>query len=81
MFLHVASAGYGSTEGCATLTRDALMGYVHSPDPELRAAAYQELYRVYEGEAKVLDNAIVGYMLRRFAAKVHAPGQGSDGEA
>ncbi|MCB0058434.1 MAG: M3 family oligoendopeptidase [Caldilineaceae bacterium] len=37
-----------------TLTRDALMGYVHSPNPELRAAAYQELYRVYEGEAKVL---------------------------
>jgi len=37
-----------------TLTRDALMGYVHSPDPALRAAAYQELYRVYEGEAKVL---------------------------
>ena len=37
-----------------TLTRDALMGYVHSPDPDLRAAAYQELYRVYEGEAKVL---------------------------
>ncbi len=37
-----------------TLTRDALMGYVHSPNPELRAAAYRELYRVYEGEAKVL---------------------------
>ena len=37
-----------------TLTRDALMGYVHSPDAELRAAAYQELYRVYEGEAKIL---------------------------
>ena len=37
-----------------TLTRDALMGYVHSPDPALRAAAYQELYRVYAGEAKIL---------------------------
>lgn len=37
-----------------TLTRDALMGYVQSPDPDLRAAAYQELYRVYAGEAKVL---------------------------
>lgn len=33
---------------------DALMGYVHSPDPALRAAAYQELYRVYAGEAKIL---------------------------
>jgi oligoendopeptidase F len=30
------------------------MGYVHSPDPALRAAAYQELYRVYAGEAKIL---------------------------
>jgi oligoendopeptidase F len=37
-----------------TLTRDALMGYVNSPDPALRAAAYQELYRVYAGEAKIL---------------------------
>ncbi|RIK50668.1 MAG: oligoendopeptidase F [Chloroflexi bacterium] len=37
-----------------TLTRDALMSYVHSPRPELRAAAYQELYRVYEKEAPLL---------------------------
>jgi oligoendopeptidase F len=37
-----------------TLTRDALMAYVYSPDPDLRAAAYQELYRVYAGEAKIL---------------------------
>jgi oligoendopeptidase F len=37
-----------------TLTRDALMGYVHSPRPELRAAAYQELYRVYQKEANIL---------------------------
>jgi oligoendopeptidase F len=37
-----------------TLTRDALMSYVQGPDPELRAAAYQELYKVYEGEAKIL---------------------------
>nr|MDQ3013686.1 oligoendopeptidase F [Acidobacteriota bacterium] len=31
-----------------TLTRDALMAYAQSPRAELRAAAYQELYRVYE---------------------------------
>jgi len=37
-----------------TLTRDALMAYVYAPDPALRAAAYQELYRVYAGEAKIL---------------------------
>jgi oligoendopeptidase F len=36
------------------LTRDALMSYAFSPRPELRAAAYRELYRVYEGEANVL---------------------------
>ncbi|MBK8051457.1 MAG: M3 family oligoendopeptidase [Anaerolineales bacterium] len=37
-----------------TLTRDALMAHVYSPDPADRAAAYQELYRVYAREAKVL---------------------------
>lgn len=36
------------------LTRDALMSYVYSPDPQMRAAAYQELYRVYGNESKVL---------------------------
>ena len=29
------------------LTRGELMTYVHRPDPDLRARAYQELYRVY----------------------------------
>ena len=37
-----------------TLTRDALMAYVHSPRADLRAAAYQELYRVYKIEANLL---------------------------
>ena len=37
-----------------TLTRDALMSYVQGPRGDLRAAAYQELYRVYAGEAKIL---------------------------
>ena len=37
-----------------TVTRDELMANVYSPDPELRAAAYQELYRVYEQETKIL---------------------------
>ncbi len=37
-----------------TLTRDALMSHVYSPDPDRRAAAYAELYRVYENEAKIL---------------------------
>lgn len=37
-----------------TLTRDALTSYVQGISPELRVAAYQELYRVYEKEAKIL---------------------------
>jgi oligoendopeptidase F len=37
-----------------TLTRDGLMAHAFSPKPELRAAAYRELYRVYEGEATIL---------------------------
>ena len=39
------------------LTRGELMVYVQQQDPDLRAAAYQELYRVY-GE----DGAILGMM-------------------
>lgn len=37
-----------------TLTRDQLMSHVHSSNPDVRAAAYQELYRVYEQERSVL---------------------------
>jgi len=36
------------------LTRDSLMVYVRKPDPDLRAAAYQELYRVYGEDGKIL---------------------------
>ncbi|MGD2162196.1 MAG: M3 family oligoendopeptidase [Anaerolineales bacterium] len=36
------------------LTREELSGYYRSPKPELRAAAYQELYRVYENDAPIL---------------------------
>ena len=41
------------------LTRDALMSYAFSPRPELRAAAYQELYRVYAEEATILGQIYV----------------------
>lgn len=37
-----------------TSPRDGLMVYVQGPRPELRAAAYQELYRVYEKDANIL---------------------------
>jgi len=36
------------------LTRGELMTYVRSGDPELRAKAYQELYRVYGEDAPIL---------------------------
>ncbi len=37
------------------LTRGELSVYVRHPDPHLRAAAYQELLRVYESDAPVLS--------------------------
>lgn len=36
------------------LTRGQIMAYVYSPDPALRAAAYQELYRHYDENTDVL---------------------------
>ncbi len=36
------------------LTRDALMVYVQGDDPDLRAAAYQELYRVFQQDSPIL---------------------------
>jgi oligoendopeptidase F len=41
------------------LTRDALAGYAFSPQPELRAAAYRELYRVFAEEATILGQIYV----------------------
>jgi oligoendopeptidase F len=36
------------------LTRDQLSAYAQNPDPERRAAAYRELYRVYGEQAPIL---------------------------
>jgi len=36
------------------LTRGELMSYVYQPDADVRAAAYQELYRVYAQEGSIL---------------------------
>jgi oligoendopeptidase F len=41
------------------LTRDALMSHAFSPRPELRAAAYQELYRAYGAEATIFGQIYV----------------------
>jgi oligoendopeptidase F len=45
------------------LTRDELTVHFQSSDPELRAAAYQELYRVYERDKPVLGQ-IYQYRVR-----------------
>ena len=37
-----------------TLTRDQLSAYYHHPSPDVRAAVYQELYRVYEENSTLL---------------------------
>ena len=36
------------------LTRGEIMSYVHQPDADMRAAAYQEMYRVYKEQAPIL---------------------------
>jgi len=46
-----------------TLTRDALMVYARDARPELREAAYKELYRVYADNGPLLGQ-IYGYIVR-----------------
>lgn len=62
-----------------TLTRDQLMTYVRNPSPEIRAAAYQEQFRVFGREATVLaqiythrvrDWTTENINLRRFASPI-----------
>ncbi len=45
------------------LTREELAVYVRSPDPDLRAAAYQELFRVYGADRPILGQ-IYQYRVR-----------------
>jgi oligoendopeptidase F len=60
-----------------TLTRDALMGYVYSPKPELRAAAYQELYRVFAKEEAILTQIYANRVRDWYAEKVELRGYSS----
>lgn len=60
-----------------TLTRDALMSYVHSPRAELRAAAYQELYRVYRRESGILAQMYANRVRDWHAEQVDLRGYGS----
>ncbi len=60
-----------------TLTRDELMRHAYSPAPEVRAAAYRELYRVYAGEATVLGQLYVHRARDWFAENVELRGMTS----
>lgn len=69
------------------LTRDGLMSYAFSPREDLRAAAYRELYRVYENEASLLcqiyvhrarDWASENLHVRGFASPIAVRNQGND---
>ncbi len=69
------------------LTRDELMIHVRHPAPEIRAAAYQEQFRVYRQEAAVLaqlyihrvrDASVENLNLRRFAAPITARNLAND---
>ncbi len=70
-----------------TLNREQLSVYYRHPDPDLRAAAYQELYRVYEADKAVLGQ-IYQYRvrdwrseqvgLRGFAAPISVRNLGND---
>lgn len=49
-----------------SLTREELMTYARNPNPDLRQAAYDELYRVYAGEETVLAQ-VYNYRVRDWA--------------
>jgi oligoendopeptidase F len=64
-----------------TLTRDQLSSYFQSPSPEMRARAYQELYRVYGENSTVLAQMYIhrvrdwhteGIDLRGFSSPISA---------
>ncbi len=54
-----------------TMTRDALSIYVRGADPALRAAAYQELYRVYGEHSTVLAQIYASLMRDWFSENVN----------
>jgi oligoendopeptidase F len=69
------------------LNRSALSAYAHDPRPEVRAAIYQELYRVYGQHSPVLsqiyqhivrDWATEGLTLRKFPAPISVRNLGND---
>ena len=65
----------GETQG--PLTRDALMGHAYSSDPAHREAAYQELYRVYGDNKKVLAQMYINRVRDWHNENVELRGYGS----
>jgi oligoendopeptidase F len=70
-----------------SLTRDQVGGYFRHPSPDVRAAAYRELYRVYEEYSPVLaqiflhrarDWNVEGVELRGHASAISARNLGND---
>lgn len=57
-----------------TLTRDALMGYAYSPRADLRAAAYQELYKVFGKESAILAQIYANRVRDWYAEQVELRG-------
>ena len=69
------------------LTRDALMSFVRQSDPDLRARAYQEQFRVYGGDGPILGQMYQtmvrdwhneNLILRKFASPIAARNLGND---
>jgi oligoendopeptidase F len=69
------------------LTRGELMAFVRQPDPDLRARAYQELYRVYAADAPILGQIYQTLVrdwrneqvtLRKYASPISARNLGND---
>jgi len=69
------------------LTRDALMSFVRQSDPDLRARAYQEQFRVYGGDGPILgqmyqvlarDWRNEQLTLRKYASPISARNLGND---
>ena len=70
-----------------SLTRDQLTSYYYDPSPEIRRAAYQELYRVYGENATILaqiyshrvrDWHAEGIELRGYSSPISARNLGND---
>lgn len=69
------------------LTRSELMKEVYSPDPERRAAAYQEMYRVFAADGPILGQMYQALTrdyhneqidMRKFASPISARNLGND---